>query len=217
MQYFTSRSQAGKLLAERMTNFRTDNCAVLALSEGGVLVGAEIAKHLHTALYMLATEDITLPRESTPIATMRSAGTFSYNAALSPGQLEEMTIDYRNLIEQEKYEAFQHLNRIVGKDGVIPKELLKRHTVIIVSDGFNNALSLNIASDFLKPIDVQRVIVATPIASIPAVDKMHLVSDEIFCLGVIENYMTTEHYYDENVIPDHKTVVEIMKNIVLNW
>ena len=217
MQYFTSRSQAGKLLAERMTNFRTDNCAVLALSEGGVLVGAEIAKHLHTALYMLATEDITLPRESTPIATMSSAGTFSYNAALSPGQLEEMTIDYRNLIEQEKYEAFQHLNRIVGKDGVIPKELLKRHTVIIVSDGFNNALSLNIASDFLKPIDVQRVIVATPIASIPAVDKMHLVSDEIFCLGVIENYMTTEHYYDENVIPDHKTVVEIMKNIVLNW
>ncbi len=217
MQYFTDRSQAGKMLAEKMDNYKTENCVVLAISEGGVLVGAEIAKRLHCALYMLATEDITLPRESAPIATMSSAGTFSYNSSFSPGQLEEIVIDYRNLIEQEKYEAFQHLNRIVGKDGVIPKVLLKRHTVIIVSDGFNNALSLNIANDFLKPIDVARTVVATPIASIPAVDMMHLVADEIFCLGIIENYMTTDHYYDDNKIPDHETVVEIMKNIVLNW
>jgi putative phosphoribosyl transferase len=217
MQYFSSRSEAGKLLAAKLENHSKENTAIIALSEGAVLVAAEIAKHLHSALYLLATEDITLPRESSPVATMSSAGTFTYNSQMSVGQLEEETTEYRSLIDQEKYEAFQHLNRLVGKDGAIKKTLLKRHTVILVSDGFNNALSLDVAADFVKPIDVARIIVAVPIATVPAVDRMHLLADEIFCLGIVDNYLNTNHYYENNDIPDHKTVVEIMQKIVLSW
>lgn len=217
MQYFKNRSEAGRLLAEKMDGYKNKNCAVVSLSEGGVLVGAEIAKQLHASLYMLATEDITLPRESEAIATMTSAGTFTYNSNLSAGELEELTTDYRTVIDQERMEAFQHLNRIVGKDGAIKKELLKRHNVIVVSDGLQSGLSLDVAADFLKPIALDKLVVATPIASVPAVDKMHVLADEIFCLGIIHNYLSTNHYYDENQIPDHQTVVEIMQNIVLNW
>lgn len=46
---------------------------------------------------------------------------------------------------------------------------------------------------------------------------MHMMVDQIFCLETLENYISTNHYYNENDIPDDKTVVEIMKNIVLNW
>lgn len=217
MQYFQSRKDAGALLAGKLTQYASENCAVVALNEGGVLVGAEIAKCLHSALYLLASEDIVLPREPIPIATMSSAGTFSYNSSLSFGELEEFTGDYRSLIDQKRMEAFQHLNRLVGKDGEIKKKLLKRHIVILVSDGLNNALSLDVAADFIKSIAVKKIIVATPLASIPAVDRMHILADEIFCLGIVENYLSTEHYYEDNTIPDHTTVVEIMKNIVLNW
>jgi predicted phosphoribosyltransferase len=148
---------------------------------------------------------------------MNSAGGFTYNAELSSGELEEMTGDFRSVIDQERLRAFQKLNRIVGKDGAVPKNLLKRHVVIIVSDGLQNGLSLDVAADFLKPISVKMLIVVAPIASVPAVDRMHILADEIFCLGIIHDYISTDHYYEKNDIPDHQTVVEIMKNIVLNW
>jgi predicted phosphoribosyltransferase len=117
MQYFKSRQEAGQLLADKLEPHKSENCAVIALSEGGVLIGAEIAKRLHAAVYMLATQEINLPREVLPIATMSSAGTFTYNHGVSPAQLEEWTNDYRSYIDQERLKAFQKLNRVVGKDG----------------------------------------------------------------------------------------------------
>ena len=42
--YFESRSAAGQLLAAQLVEkYRYENCAVVALSEGGVLVGEQIA------------------------------------------------------------------------------------------------------------------------------------------------------------------------------
>ena len=44
--YFEDRTQAGSLLAARLVEqYRYENCAVVALSDGGVLVGEQIAKN----------------------------------------------------------------------------------------------------------------------------------------------------------------------------
>ncbi len=217
MHYFTDRAQAGALLAERLSAYKTENCAIIALSEGGILVGAQIAKHIHAALYFLATEAVRLPGEPDPLAVMSSAGTFTYNNAYSSGQLEELNSDYRQVIDQERVETFHRLNKLIGKDGIIKTPLLKRHTVIIVSDGFKSGLSLDVAADFMKYIAVKKLIVATPIASIDAVDRIHRLADEIHCLSVIENYFDTNHYFQDNQLPDHASAMELIKNIVFNW
>jgi predicted phosphoribosyltransferase len=74
-----------------------------------------------------------------------------------------------------------------------------------------------VAADFVKPIDVEKLVIAAPITTVPALDRMHILGDEIFCLGIVHNYFTTDHYYEEDDVPDHQTVVDIMKNIVLSW
>ena len=57
--YFESRAQAGQLLAvQLLERYRYENCAVVALSDGGVLVGEQIAAQLHCILTMLVTEGI---------------------------------------------------------------------------------------------------------------------------------------------------------------
>lgn len=217
MHYFVDRQQAGKLLAEKLAVYKSENCAVVALSEGGILIGLEIAKRIHASLYFLATEDINLPGEPDPLAVMSSAGTFTYNNLFSIGQLEEFNIDYRAFVDQQRLEKFHKLNRLISKDGVIRAPLLKRHVVILVSDGFKSGLSLDVAADFMKYIVVKKLIVATPISSVQAVDRMHLVADEIYCLGVADNFFDTNHYYEDNSLPEHKTAMEMMQNIVLNW
>jgi putative phosphoribosyl transferase len=217
--YFKSRVDAGKKLAEQITKkYAGQPCAVIGLSDGGVMVGAQIAIKLHCVLTMLMSEAIELPREPDAVAGIASDGSFSYNSAYSPGELEDLLSEYRSLIEQEKLEKIHDMHRLVGHGGgLIRKDLLRDHTVILVSDGLSNGFSLDIAAEFLKPISVKRLIVATPLASVKAVDRMHILADEIYCLSVVEDYITTDHYYDVQDVPSHELVVKTVDEIVTHW
>ena len=217
MRYFKNRTQAGQHLAAQLGKYTDQNCAVLALSEGGIMVGAEIAKKIHASLLLLSFEDIVLPLELIPIASMSAAGTFTYNHSLSNADLEEITTEMRPIIDQSRLETFQHLNRIVSKDGELDKRLLKNHTVIIVSDGFNSGISLDVTADFLKPIKTRRIVVATPVCNTDILDKVHLLADDIYCINVVEPGFPIEHYYDDKTLPSHEEVVALMRDISLKW
>lgn len=218
MRYFKSRQAVGQILAGKLENkYAGEQCIVVCLSEGSVVVGMEIAKVMRCEVFLLVSEDIELPGEADPIGSISSSGIFTYNLNAYPsGELESINADYHSIIEQNRMHAFQKLNRITSKDGSsIPKSHLKNRTVILVSDGLRNGLSLDVASDFLKPIKIKRLVITTPIAAVEVVDKMHLVADKIVCLDVVEHYMGTDHYYENNDMPEHETIIETMKNIRL--
>jgi len=216
--YFKSRVEAGQKLAEAVSKkYRGKQCAVVGLSDGGVMVGAQIALKLGCVLTMLLSDTIELPREDVAIAGISQDGSVSYNSAYSPGEIEDLTGEYRGFIEQEKLVKIQEMHRLVGRGGLIRKDLLRDHVVILVSDGLSNGFSLDIAAEFLKVIHTKRLIVATPLASVQAVDRMHIVADEIFCLSVVEDYINTDHYYDTQDVPSHDLVIKTIEEIVSNW
>ena len=205
------------LAGELVPKYRYENCAVIGIGDGGVMVGAQIASQLHCVLTMLLIEEINLPREPVAIGGMLEDGTFSYNQAMSAGELEEMTSEYHGVIEQEKLAKFHKLNGLLGSGGLINRDLLRGHNIILVSDGFKDSFTLDMALNFLKKIRIEKLIVATPLASVKAIDYMHIAVDEINCLSVVEEYMDTDHYYDTQDVPDHQTIVEAIEKIVLNW
>ena len=215
--YFRNRAEAGRKLARNLNKYEGQHVAVLALSPGAVIIGAQIAMKLHATLMLLLTENIYLPRESDPIAAMSSDGTFTYNNMFSPGQLEEYLSEYHHFIEEKRIEKFHKLNKLVGDGGEVKKEFLKNHVVIVVSDGLSSGFSLDIAAAFLKPVAIKRLVIATPLASVPAVDRMHLFADEISCLSVVANYINTEHYYDDNTVPNIEHLFSLIKNIHIHW
>jgi len=216
--YFASRLQAGRVLASQLVKkYRFENCAVVALNDGGVMVGAQIARQLHCVLMMLLSAEIDLPREPEAIAGITSEGNFSYNQKYSSGEIEEMVSEYHGVIEQEKLTQLHKMNELLGSGGMVRKDLLKGHNVILVTDGFKNSFLLDMAMEFLKPMNIERLIVATPLASVQAVDRMHILADEIVCLDVLEELSDVNHYYDKQDIPDHETVVKTIEDIVLHW
>lgn len=217
--YFASRLQAGRMLASQLAKkYRYENCAVVALDDGGVMVGAQIAAELHCVLMMLLSAQINLPREPEAIGGITASGSFTYNNGdYSPSEIAELTDEYRSLIEQEKLTGIHDLNRLLGISGVMNKRLLKGRNIILVSDGLKTGFKLDLAAEFLKSIDTDRLIVATPLASIQAVDRMHIVADDIYCLDVISDYLNTDHYYDKQDVPDHEEAVKIIEQIILNW
>lgn len=111
----------------------------------------------------------------------------------------------------------QEMHRLEGRGGLIRRNLLAGHNVILVADGLSNGFSLDLAAEYLKPIKIKRLIVATPFASVPAVDRMHILADEIFCLNVIQDYISTDHYYETQDVPSHEKVVRTIEQIVTHW
>ena len=215
--YFANRIEAGQQLAAEMLKYRNRRCAVIALSDGAVVVGAQIASVLRCPLTLLLIEPIQVPGEPEPVAVINQDGIFTYNHMYSTGQLEEFNMEYHNLIEEKKTEKLHDIHQLLGNEGLIRKDLLHERNIILVSDGMSSGFSLEAAVDYLKTVKIERTIVATPLASVAAVDRMHILTDEIHCLSVIESYIGTNHYYQDNALPSHQTIVKTIESIVSHW
>lgn len=216
--YFESREQAGQLLADRLfERYRFDNCAVVALSDAGVIIGEQIAAQLHCILTMLLVEDIPVPGEATSFGGLSQTGNFTYNSELSSGEIDEYTSEFHGYLEDQKREAFQRINRLIGDGGLINYNMLRYRTVILVNDGFDDTTVLDVAQEFLKRIQLNRLVIAVPIASEAAVDRLHIMADELHILDVKANYLDTNHYYTQNNIPSHQETIDKINKIIVNW
>ncbi|QQS20336.1 hypothetical protein IPL85_02725 [Candidatus Saccharibacteria bacterium] len=218
MYYFPNRTVAGGLIVDQLEKkYRYQDCAVIALSDGAVVVGAEIAKRLHCVINMLLSSAIQLPREVEALASIDNFGGVTYNDMFSPGELEEIKSEYFNYIEQQKLQKLFEMNELLGQGGVLDTRFLHNRVVIVVSDGLSNGFSMRAAYEFLKPVKTKKVIMVSPFASVAAVDQMHMLADEIVCLNVIEDIISIDHYYDDNSLPAHEAVIRILEDIVLHW
>ena len=216
--YFESRIHAGQQLAAQLfEKYRYENCAVVALSDGGVMVGEQIAAQLHCVLTMLLVEDIEVPGESVSFGGVSQTGNFTYNSEFSSGEIDEYTSEFHGYLDDQKRQAFQRINRLLGEGGLIDYNLLRDHTIILVDDGFSDSTVLDVALEFLKRVRINRLVIAAPVASEGAIDRLHVMADELHILDVKVNYFNTDHYYTDNQIPTHEETVEKINKIILNW
>lgn len=205
------------LASELEKKYRYENCAIMALNDGGVVVGAQIAAKLHCVLTLMTSQEITLPREPDALAGITSSGTVAYNRRYSDGERDELLGEYYSLVEQEKLTKMHDMNHLLGQGGTIDKRLLKGRNVIVVTDGLKSGFPVDLAAEFLKPIAIAKFVVATPFASVQAVDRMHVLADDLYCLSVIGEYLDTDHYYDQQDIPSHETITRTIEEIILKW
>lgn len=197
--------------------YRYENCAVVTLSDGGALVGEQIAAQLHCVLMMIVTEDIDVPGENLAFGAVSQGGKFTYNTSLSDGEIDEYASEFHGYLDDQKRQAFQRINRLIGDGGTIEPSLLRDHVVILVADGFDDMASLDVAIDYLKPMRLAKLVIATPITSLGVVDKMHVRADDLYILDVRENFMDINHYYDDNDIPSHDKIIDRISDIVMKW
>lgn len=219
MYFFESRAKAGRLLADQIEKkYAGEPCAIVALSDGGVMVGAQIAMRINAVLTLLLSEEIVLPQEIISIGGITQDGSFSYNSAFSSGEIEELAMEYHGVIEQEKIQKLHHMSEQLTKgDGLLPRDLVEHKNIILVTDGLPSGFSLDLAMVFLKPFNYRKLVIATPFASVPAVDRMHVLGDDIYCLNVLEDYISTDHYYDTQDVPTHDMAVKAVQEIISHW
>lgn len=216
--YFESRSRAGIILAKQLIEtYRYKDCAVVSVSNGGVLVGEQIASRLHCVLMLLLSKEIEVPGEGVSFGAVSQMGDFTYNSEFSTGEIEEYASEFHGYLDDQKRQTYSELNRLIGEGGTVDKELLRNRNIILVSDGLSNSNSVKVALDFLKSIRIKKLIVAAPVAAIGVVDVLHVDADELHLLDVRDNFLGTDHYFDDNTVPTLEESIKKINQTILNW
>jgi putative phosphoribosyl transferase len=211
--YFENRPDAGRQLAAKLAKYEDDKCVVLALSQGGVIVGAQIAIRLHCRLMILLSENITLPGENEAMGAITDR-TFSYSSKLSQSDKDEINGEFHGVIDQLKLVKRHELNSLITPETMVTPNDLRDKVVIAVTDGFDDTLCLDVLEDFIKPIRTKKLVIATPLTNVKALDKIHLLADELVVLNVREDIVSIDHHYENNIIPDHAGLTKIIRNTI---
>ncbi len=216
--YYQSRQQVGQKLAEELSEYRFENTAVIAISPGGVIIAAEIAKQLHCTASWLQSKEIHMPGdEKDIIGSINQTGVFAYNSLLSDSQINSLHQDYNSYIEQEKLEKLRQIHRLVSVSGELDPDAIRGHNIILISDGAQNIIQFDAALAFIKSIRTEKLIAALPIASIDVVDYLHIAADEIHIETVVDATFPIEHYYEDNEVPEPAELTDMLSRVVDKW
>lgn len=216
-QYFDSRAVAGaKLAGELIDKYRWLDTTIVALDDGGVAVGYQIAIYLHANLRRLVTEQIRIEDENIDFATVLPGGGVARNPDMDDETYEYYYGEYAGELDERLREASDKVDAKLGVDEISPENLRGRN-VILVSDGLKSGSLLHAAIEWLKPARVSRVILATPLISVDALDVAHVLMDEIHTLAVSPNYLWTDHYYDTDDTPNEDEVRAMIDSTILDW
>ena len=198
--YFNDRAEAGNILAAELSGYAGDKVSVLAIGYGGYVVGKQIAQLLNCPISILYTEPIKVPGDgSTILGEVDQSGELTYNSGLSSGQLEEFITEFHNYIDQERIRLVHQLNNDEDSTNKVNPISLRDRKVIVVTDAAEDGAIFDATLNFLKRISTQKVIAAIPIASVKAVDRLHVLFDELHCLSVVENFVSADHYFEESL------------------
>jgi putative phosphoribosyl transferase len=190
---FLDRVQAGRRLGEALAERSGDgDRVVLGIPRGGVVVAAEVAKHLSAPL------DVVIPRKvGAPGNPELGLG------AIAPGVrvLDErllrdlrVTEDYleREIADQER--EIERRSKVY-RGGKEPVDV-KGKTAIVVDDGVATGGTAAAAVRWARRAGAARVVLAVPVAPAQAVPALAREADECVILATPEPFYAVGQWYE---------------------
>jgi len=200
---FADRADAGRALARAMESYRrAPDAVVLGLPRGGVPVAFEIAEVLELPLDVLVVRKLGLPwQPELAMGAIASGGALVVNDDVlrhlgGRGDAFE-SVRAREQAELERREQEYRGDRA-------PLDLRGR-TGILVDDGLATGATMEAAVRALKALHAARVVVAVPVASVEARNRIAAVADEVFCLATPPFFSAVGQWYaDFGQTPDEE-------------
>lgn len=192
---FRDRIEAGQVLAQRLKGvIRDSNPIVLALPRGGVPVGFEVAKALHSDLDIFLVRKLGVPgHEELAIGAIASGGIRVLNQALIRELgLTSLVIDSITARQRREIERRERLYR---EDR--PPLAVGDRTVILIDDGLATGATMLAAARALRIQRPKRIIVAVPVASREACEEFRRHVDETVCAETPEPFYSVGSWFED--------------------
>src|SRR5262245_27259007 len=211
MAEFRDRFEAGRSLASRLLRHgdRSD-VLVLALPRGGVPVAAMVAEMLNAPLEVFLVRKLGVPgEEELALGAIASGGVRILNAeVVNALNIPLEVIDRLTAREEQELRRREQVYRGDRR----PLDLRGR-TVILVDDGLATGSSMKAAVAAARRQDPSRLVVAVPVASVPACSELAAAGvDEIVCLVLPEPFIAVGLHYDDFTQVDDRQVRELLES-----
>jgi putative phosphoribosyl transferase len=188
---FASRTEAGQRLGHYLSEQGVRADLVLGLPRGGVMVAAEVARILKSPLDVLVVRKIGHPgHREFAVGALAEEGTLVLDdevinrTGVSPA-------DLKAVLAEETERLIEYQARFLRAH---PPQL-KDKIVLIVDDGLATGATTEAAVRSAKNRGAVQVLVAAPVASSNAVERLARVADKVIALIVDPDFDAVGRYY----------------------
>lgn len=202
MTPFRDRTEAGQLLAEKLTKYANDpNLLVLALPRGGVPVAFEIAKTLNAPLDVFIVRKLGVPSQTElamgaiakqPGTDFASGGVCVLDREIIRSfNISEEAID---LVKEQEIKELERRENIYRKNQ--PEANFCDRTIILVDDGLATGATMRAAVMALKPQKPKSIVVAVPVAASQSFSKFGAEVDAVVSVILPERLWAIGDWYN---------------------
>ena len=190
---YRDRREAGRRLGERLSSLRDARPVVVALPRGGVPVAYEVAQALRAPLEVFAVRKLGAPQNPEyGIGAVVEDGT----AVLDPRAAAALGITQPQLDRIVATESAELARRVTSYRGGRPFPSVAGRAVIVVDDGIATGVTDAAALQALRAGGPARLILAVPVCSPSARERLADLADEIVCLTAPPQFLGVGQWYD---------------------
>lgn len=206
---FTDREQAARRLISsgRLERFRSERPLILGVPRGAVPMAWTIARHLGAPLDVVLVHKFGL--ESNPeyaLGAVSEDGDIHFGEGARRSGLGEKELEGAARRQIERLQVRRRL--------LTPHRRplsVKGRTVIVVDDGIATGATMMAAVRFLRDKGARHIVVAVPVATGEAVQRLESESAEVVTLSVPENFFSVSQFYEDFPQVTDQEVVEVLK------
>jgi len=191
---FADRQQAGKLLGQRLLEFKETAPVVLALPRGGLPIGRAVADALGAPLDVVVARKLGAPgNPEFAIGAVTARGHRVLNeqalrhVMLPPGYLEHET-EVQRKVAEERERRYR---------GVHTPQDLRGRTAILVDDGIATGMTMRAAIEDVRAQRPSQVVVAAAVMPPETFDEMQRLADHVVALLVPPDFYAVGQFYSD--------------------
>ncbi|HEX6571967.1 MAG TPA: phosphoribosyltransferase family protein [Steroidobacteraceae bacterium] len=208
MRRFADRADAGRQLAKALAATVSERGAiVLGLPRGGVPVAAEIASELRLPLDVLCVRKLGVPfQPELAMGALASGGAIVRNEDVLATLPSAETAFARVLAaERAELERREHIYR-----GEAPPLDVRERLVVLVDDGLATGATMEAAVQALRALAPAAIVVAVPVGSREAVERIAAVADRVVCLHAPIYFGAVGSFYESFEQTGDSEVTEVL-------
>jgi predicted phosphoribosyltransferase len=214
MSYFKDRSDAGRLLSERLSKYnKNKNVLILALPRGGVPVAYEIAKSIDAPLDVFIVRKLGVPGHEELAMGAIATGDVQ---VLNKDVVRSLHISGELIDAEVARERLELQRRLVLYRGSREFPDIKDKIIILVDDGLATGATMYAAISAIKEMKAKKIIVAVPVASDETCNEMENKVDDMICLHTPEFFGGVGAWYDDFSQTSDEDVKEILHHYFNN-
>jgi predicted phosphoribosyltransferase len=186
---FRDRIEAGRLLAAKLKKYQNDKGIVLAVPRGGVPVAYAVARELNFPIEIVLTKKIGHPANKEYAIGAASLSDYFIvpHENISEAYIQKELIVIRKRLK-EMYRKFM---------GDREPESLEGKTIIVIDDGIATGNTLLGTVNVLRKSKPGKIVIAAPVASENAINKLSTEVDEVIAVLVPEIFYGVGAFYED--------------------